>query len=186
VRPSAFMTRLWIFVNGLLLLVASVPPAYAAKNSAPAQVTMIATMPATFALQAGSGTVVGASGTVQTQATGRGELLVRGQLLGHGNRAVLHIPISLAANTRSFVVHAQMQETTGHAIVSLNAPGLMARSLPMRSQRPLAMGIARNHGREFFALNQPLHSVLEIVVENLPAGQTSNFALSLTMRDLAY
>ena len=185
-RPRASIARFWIFINGLLLLMASVQPAHAVKNSSPAQVTMIATMPATFTLQASSAVVIGASGTVQTQATGRGVLLVRGQMIGHGGRVVLRIPISLAANTRSFIVHAQMQEATGHATISLNAPGLMARAVPMRSQRPLAMAVARNHGREFFALNQPLHSVLEIVLENLPAGQTSNFALSLTMRDLGY
>ena len=160
-------------------------PALAAKNSPPAQVIMLATMPPTFSLQAAQASVSGASGDVQSLAQAHGRLLIRGQLHGHGGRAVVRIPLSLAANTRSFVVQAG-GESASHVTVSLSAPELMARRMPLRGQASLAMGLARNHGREFFTLNQPLHSILEIIFEHIPSGQTRNFSLALSMRDLGY
>lgn len=160
--------------------------ALAAKDSGPAQVMMLATMPPTFSLQATQAAVSGASGNVQTQAEGRGRLLIRGELRGHGGRAVVRIPVSLAANTRSFVVHSQGRSLASNATVYLAASEMTARRVPMRGQASLAMGFARNHGHEFFTLNQPLQSVLEIVFEDLPAGQASNFSLVLSMRDLGY
>lgn len=172
---------------GISLALAVLCPvaAFAAKNSSPAQVMMLATMPPAFSLQAAQASVNGASGGVQALAQGRGRLLIRGQLRGHGGRAVVRIPVSLAANTRSFVVQAR-GESPAHATVCLAAPELMARRMPLRGQASLAMGLARNRGREFFTLNQPLRSILEIVFEDLPSGQAANFSLALSMRDLGY
>ena len=170
---------------GVSLALATLCPALAAKNSPPAQVIMLATMPPTFSLQAAQASVSGASGDVQSLAQAHGRLLIRGQLHGHGGRAVVRIPLSLAANTRSFVVQAG-GESASHVTVSIAAPELMARRMPLRGQASLAMGLARNHGREFFTLNQPLHSILEIIFEDIPSGQTRNFSLALSMRDLGY
>jgi len=161
-------------------------PALAGKNSGPSQVMMLATMPPAFSLQAAQASVNGASGNVHTQAEGRGRLLIRGQLRGHGGRVVVRIPVSLAANTRSFVVRSQGQSLASNATIYLAAPEMTARPAPMRGQTSLAMGFAKNYGHECFVLNQPLHSVLEIVFENLPAGQASNFSLVVSMRDLGY
>ncbi len=104
---AQFWPRRW--ATSLLLAGASVLPAQAAKSSAPAQVMMVATMPATFSLQAGQATVTGATASLQVQPSGRRTLMIRGQLVGHGRSAVVRIPVSLAANTRSFVVQAQLQ-----------------------------------------------------------------------------
>jgi len=171
---------------GLALLLICLGPVYAAKNSPPAQVTMVATMPATFSLQAGQSTIVGATGTVQVQSTGRGVLLVRGHLLNRGGRAILRIPLALAANTRSFVVQANMQDGNGRGTAYLTAPEIMARRMPMRGQTFLAMAVARNHGREFFVLDHPLRSTLEIVFTELPSTQSGRFSLTLNMRELGY
>ncbi len=146
---------------------------------------MVATMPATFSLQAASATVTGAGATLQVQPSGRGTLMIRGQLVGHGCSAVVRIPVSLAANTRSFVVQAQLQGNH-RGSVYLGAPGLVARRLPLHGQPSLALAAARNYGREFFTLNQPLHTTLEIVLDDLPAGEAGDFAVTLTMRDLGY
>jgi hypothetical protein len=62
----------------------------------------------------------------------------------------------------------------------------MARRMPMRGAATLAMGMAKNRGDKFFALNQPLHSTLEIVIENLPSGEINNFRIALTVRELGY
>lgn len=159
-------------------------PARAAKNSSPAQVMMVATMPATFSLQAAPATMSGASGTVQAKEAGRGRLLIQGRLIGQGGRAILRIPLSLAANTRSFVVQAE--GASGQASVYLSAPGFLARPMPMHAPASLAMATARDHGREYFALNQPLHSTLEIIFEDIARGQTRDFMLTLSMRDLGY
>lgn len=171
---------------GMGILLICLGPAYAAKNSPPAQVTMVATMPATFSLQAGQAAMIGASGTVQVQGTGRGVLLVRAHLLNEGGRAILRIPLALAANTRSFVVQANVQDGNGRGTAYLLAPGLMARRMPMRGQTFLAMAVARNHGREFFALDHPLRSTLEIVFPELPSTQSGKFSLTLSMRELGY
>lgn len=158
----------------------------AAKNSSPAQVTLIATMPATFSLQAGSATVTGASGTVQVRSTGRGTALISGQVRGQGGTAMVRVPISLAANTRTFVVQANMQHGSARGTIFLNSPGLMARRMPLRGQAFLAMATARNDGREFFLLDRPLQSTMEIVFPNLPSGETSSFRIVVNMRDLGY
>lgn len=175
--------RRW--VTGLLLAGVSVLPAQASKNSAPAQVMMVAIMPAIFSLQAAPATVTGASASLQVQPSGRGTLMIRGQLVGHGRRAVVRIPVSLAANTRSFVVQAQLRGNRP-ASVYLGAPGLVARRMPMHGQPSLALAAARTYGREFFTLNQPLHTTLEIVLDDLPAGEAGDFSVTLTLRDLGY
>ena len=164
----------------------SAVPVHAAKNSAPAQVMMVATMPPTFSLQAVQASVAGAAGTVQVQSGGHGRLLVRGQLRGQGGAAVVRIPLSLAANTRSFVVRALAEGTTSGATIYLESPEIMARRMPMHSSAALAIGMAKDRGRDFFALNQPLHSTLEIILENLPSDRINNFRIALTMRDLGY
>lgn len=161
-------------------------PARAARNSPPAQVTMIATMPATFTLQAAPATVSGAAGSVQSQYAGNGRLLIRGQVRAWGGRAVVRIPISLAANTRNFVVQAVAQHGASPASIYMGGPGIMARRVPMHGGASLAMATAKDHGREFFSLNHPLQSTLEVVFENLPPGQTRTFRLLLGMRDLGY
>jgi hypothetical protein len=161
-------------------------PAYAAKNSASAQVMMVATMPPTFSLQAAQASVAGAAGTVQVQSGGHGRLLIRGQLRGQGSAAVVRIPVSLAANTRSFAVRAFAEGAVSRATIYLESPEMMARRTPMRGSAALAMGMAKDRGREFFALNQPLHSTLEIVIENLPSGQINNFRITLTVHSLGY
>jgi hypothetical protein len=163
-----------------------VAPARAAKNSAPAQVMMVATMPATFSLQAAQATLSGAAGAVHVQSGSPGRLLIQGQLRGQGRRAVVRIPLSLAANTRTFVVQALTEGGASHAIIHLAGPEIMARPAPLLGQSSLAMGLARNHGREFFTLNQPLHSTLEIIFEDLPREQTSSFSVALSMRELGY
>lgn len=169
---------------GLVLAGTYLLPARAAKNSSPAQVMMVATMPATFSLQAAPASLTNASGSVQMKEAGRGRLLIRGRLTGHGGRAVVRIPLSLAANTRSFVVQAE--EASGQASVYLSTPGLIARPMLMRAHAALALATARDHGREFFALNQPLHSSLEIVFENVGREESRDFTLTLSMRDLGY
>jgi len=170
----------------LALASVSAVPAHAAMNSAPAQVMMVATMPPTFFLQAAPATVTGAVGTVQVQGGKGGRLTIRGQLSGHGGRATVRIPVSLAANTRSFVVRALAESASSHATIYLESPEVLARRIPMGTSAALAMGMAKDREGEFFALNQPLHSTLEIVIENLPSGQISNFRIALTMRDLGY
>ncbi|MGE5204955.1 MAG: hypothetical protein ACM3PW_05035 [Chlamydiota bacterium] len=174
------------FAITLALAGLGVLPAQAAKNSAPAQVMMVATMPATFSLQAAPATLTGATGSLRVEGPGHGTLMIRGQLRGHGRSAVVRIPLSLAANTRSFVVQAQLQGGNRRGSVYLGAPGLVARRIPMRGQPSLALAAARNYGREFFSLNQPLRTTLEIVFNDLPAGQASDFTVSLTLRDLGY
>ena len=174
------------FAISLALAGLVVLPVQAAKNSAPAQVMMVATMPPTFSLQAAPATVTGASATLRVQGAGRGAMMIRGQLRGQGRSAVVRIPLSLAANTRSFVVQAQLRGGNRRGSVYLGAPGLVARRLPMRGQPSLALAAARNYGREFFTLNQPLHTTLEIVFDHLPPGQASDFTVSLTLRDLGY
>ncbi len=170
----------------LALASASAVPAHGAKNSAPAQVMMVATMPPTFSLLAASATLTGTTGTVQMQSQGHGRLLIRGQLRGQGGAAVVRIPVSLAANTRSFVVRALAEGPTSHATIYLDSAEMIARRMPMGSSAALAMGMAKDRGRAFFALNQPLHSTLEIVIENLPSGQINNFHVALTMHSLGY
>jgi hypothetical protein len=165
---------------------ASAVPVHGAKNSAPAQIMMVATMPPTFSLQAAPATLSGAAGTVQVQSGGHGRLLIRGQLWGQGGTAVVRIPVSLAANTRSFVVRAFAEGATSHTTIHLESPEMMGRRMPMRGSAALAMGMAKERGREFFALNQPLPSTLEIVIENLPSGQVNNFRIALTMHALGY
>jgi hypothetical protein len=164
----------------------SAVPVHAAKNSAPAQVMMVATMPPTFSFQAAQASVSGAAGTVQVQSEGHGRLLIRGQLRGQGGAAVVRIPVSLAANTRSFVVRAFAEGATSGATIYLESTEIMARRMPMRGSAPLALAMVKDRGREFFALNQPLHSTLEIVIENLPSGQIKNFRIGLTLRELGY
>lgn len=161
-------------------------PAHAAKNSAPAQVMMVATMPPTFSLQAAPATLTGAAGTVQVQSGGHGRLLIRGQLRGQGGVAVVRIPVSLAANTRSFVVRALAEGATSRTTIYLECHEIMARRMPMRSSSALAMGIAKDRGREFFALNQPLQSTLEIVFDNLRREESKSFSITLTMHSLGY
>lgn len=178
--------RLGQLALGLFMLGVCAGSASAARNSSPAQVTLIATMPATFSLQTAQATVTGASGAVQVRSTGRGAAFIRGQLRGQGGTAVVRIPVLLAANTRSFVVQGDMQHGSARGTIFLNSPGLMARRTPLRGQAFLAMGTARNNGREFFALDHPLHSTLEIVFQNLPAGETSSFRIAVNMRDLGY
>jgi hypothetical protein len=170
----------------LALASVSAVPARAAKNSAPAQVIMVATMPATFSLQAAQATVSGAAGTVQVQSGSPGRLLIQGQLRGQGSRTVVRIPLSLAANTRTFVVQALTKGGASHAIIHLAGPEIMTRPAPLGGQTSLAMGLARNHGGEFFTLNHPLHSTLEIIFEDLPREQTSSFSVALSMRELGY
>jgi uncharacterized protein YfaP (DUF2135 family) len=147
---------------------------------------MVATMPPTFSLQAAQASVAGAAGTVQVQSAGHGRLLIRGHLRDQGGAAVVRIPVSLAANTRSFVVRAQAEGTTSRATIYLGSPEIMARRMLMRGAGALAMGIAKDRGREFFALNQPLHSTLEIVFDNLPREEGKSFSLTLTMHSLDY
>lgn len=168
----------------LVVMGTCVASANAAKNSLPAQVTMIATMPATFSLQAASATVIGASGTVQVDNVGRGAMVIRGRLRGQDGTTVVRVPLALAANTRSFVVRANMLGGNGRGTARLTAPELMGRRMPMRGETFLAMGVASN-GRPFFALNHPLHSTLEIVLD-VPRGQTSNFRVALSMQELGY
>lgn len=146
---------------------------------------MVAIMPATFSLQAAPATVTGATASLQVQPSRRGTLVIHGQLLGHGRSAVVRIPVSLAANTRSFVVQAQFHGNR-RGSVYLGAPGLVARRLPLRGQPSLALAAARNYGRQFFTLSQPLHTTLEIVLDDLPAGEAGDFSVTLTMRDLGY
>ena len=165
---------------------ASAIPAHAAKNSAPAQVMMVATMPATFSLQAAPASLTGAVGTVHVQGGGHGRLLIRGHLRGQGGAARVRIPVYLAANTRSFVVRALAEGATPRATIYLESPEIMARRMPMRGAGALAMGLAKDRGREFFALNQPLHSTLEIVFDNLPREDGKSFSLTLTMHTLDY
>ena len=176
--------NLWRWAFGLAVAGSCVLPARAAKNSSPAQVMMVATMPPVFSLQAAPATITGASGSIQVKESGRGRLLIRGRLTGHGGSAVLRIPLALAANTRSFVVQAE--GASGQASVYLSAPGFIARPMPMRAHESFAMAAARDHGREFFALNQPLHSTLQIVFADLAPGQARDFMLTLSMRDLGY
>jgi hypothetical protein len=147
----------------LALACLSAMPAHAAKNSAPAQVMMVATMPPTFSLQAAQASVAGSVGTVQVQSGGHGHLLIYGQLRGQGGAAVVRIPVSLASNTRSFMLQALAEGATSHATIYLESPEIMARRMPMRS--PTALGMAMAKDRRFFALNQPVHSTLEIVIE---------------------
>lgn len=147
---------------------------------------MVATMPPTFSFQAVPASVAGASGTVQVQSGRDGRLLIHGQLRGEGGAAVVRIPVSLAANTRSFLVRALAEGATSQATIYLESPEIMARRMPMRGAATLAMGMAKNRGDKFFALNQPLHSTLEIVIENLPSGEIRNFRIALTMRELGY
>ena len=172
----------------IALALASISPVsvQAAKNSAPAQVMMVATMPATFSLQAASATLTGAGGTVQVQGEGHGRLMIRGQLHGRGGAAVVRIPVSLAANTRSFVMQAVGEGATSRATIYLESSEIMARRMPMRGSAALAMGMAKDCGREFFALNQPLHSTLEIMFDNLPRGKGKSFSITLTMHSLGY
>lgn len=178
------MGHFWRAAMSLAIAGSCVVAARAAKNSSPAQVTMVATMPATFSLQAAPATLTNASGPVEVKAAGRGRLLIRGRVTGQGGRAVLSIPLSLAANTRSFVVRAE--SASGEASVYLSAPGFIGRPMPMRSHQSFAMATARNHGREFFTLNQPLHSTLQVIFEGLARGQARDFMLTVSMRDLGY
>lgn len=174
--------------SAIALTLASVcaVPARAAKYSAPARVMMVATVPPTFSLQAAPATLTGAAGSVQVQSAGRARLLVRGRLRGEGDRVVVRIPVSLAANTRSFVVRAFTEGAIPHATIYLGGPEIMARPMPMRGSATLAMGMAKDRGHEFFAFDQPLHSTLEIIIENLPSGQINNFRIALTLRELGY
>lgn len=173
---------------GLVIAVALAltPPARAARNSSPAQVAMIANMPATFSLQAGQATMSGAAGSVQAQTAGSGRLIIRGQVRGRGGRVVVRIPLFLAANTRNFVVQALADADVAQASVYLAAPGMMARRTPLRGRLSLAMASARDQGHQFFALNRPLPSSLEIVFEDVPPQQARNFSLLLYLRDLGY
>jgi hypothetical protein len=111
-------------------------------------------------------------------------LLIRGRLDGHGGRAVVLIPLALAANTRGFVVQAE--DASGQASIYLSAPGFFSRPMPMRPHASFAMATAADHGREFFALNQPLHSTLQVVFQVLARGEARDFTLTLGMRDLGY
>ena len=182
-RPTQFgsLGRMTIV---LALASVSAVSAHAAKNSAPAQVMMVATMLATFSLQAVPATLTGAGGTVQVQGGGHGRLMIRGQLHGRGGAAVVRIPVSLAANTRSFVVQAVGEGATSRATIYLESSEIMARRMPLHGSAALAMGMAKDRG--FFALNQPLHSTLEIVFENLPREQSKSFSITLTMQALGY
>jgi hypothetical protein len=56
--------------------------------------------------------------------------------------------------------------------------------MPMRGSPALAMGMAKDRG--FFGLNQPLHSTLEIVFDNLPREESKSFSITLTMHSLGY
>lgn len=147
---------------------------------------MVATMPATFSLLAARPTITDASGTVQVQSRGRGAIIVRGQLHSKGGNAILRIPVTLAANTRSFVVQANIREGHGRGTAYLIAPGLMARRMPLHGQPFLAMAVAKGYGREFFVLDHPLHSTLELVFQDLPTTQIEQFSLVLSMRELGY
>jgi hypothetical protein len=182
-RPTqfGFLGRLAI---ALALASFSAVQVQGAKNSAPAQVMMVATMPPTFSLQAAPATLAGATGTVQAQSGGHGRLLIRGQLRGQGGAAVVRIPVSLAANTRSFLVRARAEGATSHATIYLESPQIMGRRAPMRRSAILAMGMAKDRG--FFALSQPLHSTVEIVFEDLPRQQNMLFSIALTMHALGY
>ena len=162
----------------------SAVPAHAAKNSAPAQVMMVATMPPTFSLQAAPATLAGAAGTVQVQSGGHEQLLIHGQLRGQGGAAVVRIPVFLAANTRTFVVRALAEGATSHATIYLEGPEIMARRMLMRGSTALAMGMPKDRG--FFALSRPLHSTLEIVFKDLPREQSNSFSITLTMHALGY
>lgn len=147
---------------------------------------MVATMPPTFSLQAAPATVTGASGVVRIEGGQRGRIHISGQLRGRGGAAVVRIPMTLAANTRSFVVRAVAEEATSHATIYLDGEEIMSRRMPMLGSSALAMGMAKERGRGFFTLNRPLRSTLEIVIENLPSGQLNNFRITLSMRDLGY
>ena len=144
---------------------------------------MIATMPPTFSVQAAQATITGAAGSIDVKGDGRSALLVRGQLRGQGGNVVVHIPVSLAANTRSFVVQAVME---GRGTAYLTGPGLITRRVPLQGQAYLAMGATGSRGRAFFTLDQVLHTTLEIVLNDLEPGQSSNFSIRLEMRDLGY
>lgn len=183
-RARATKSGVWRVLLILAVMGTCAASANAAKNSLPAQVTMMATMPATFSLQAASATVTGASGIVQVESVGRGAMVIRGRLRGQGGTTVVRVPVALAANTRSFVVRATMLDGNGRGTAYLAAPELMGRRMPLRGQTFLAMGVASN-GRQFFALNHPLHSTLEIVLD-VPRGETSNFRVALSMRELGY
>lgn len=182
-RPTLFGTLGRVTIPLALASVGAVS-AHAAKNSAPAQVMMVATMPATFSLQAAPATLAGAVGTVQVQSGGHGRLMIRGQLRGQGGTAVVRIPVSLAANTRSFVVRALAEGATSRATIYLESQEIMARRMPMRGSPALAMGMAKDRG--FFGLNQPLHSTLEMVFDNLPREESKSFSITLTMHSLGY
>ena len=168
----------------LAMAFVSAVPVHAAKNAAPAQVMMVATMPPTFSLQAAPASVVGAAGTVEVQNGGPRRLMIRGHLRGRGGAAVVRIPVSLAANTRSFVVRALGEGATSRATIYLESKEIMARRMPMRGSTALAMGMAKD--REFFALNHPLHSTLEVVFEDLPRGQSNDFNITLSIHSLGY
>ncbi|HSB74689.1 MAG TPA: hypothetical protein VLC12_03515 [Terriglobales bacterium] len=184
--PSGHSGHLRGVAAALMLAVFCAVPAQAAKDSSAAQVTLLATMPPSFALQAAPASVVGAAGSVQVQGNGRNRLWIRGQVRGRGGKAVVRIPISLAANTRNFILQARPEPGASPATISVSSPDLLGRAMPLRSRTPLAMGIARNHGREFFTLDRPLHSTLEIVLEGLQPGEARNIELELTMCDLGY
>jgi|SRR5579871_2106360 len=159
-------------------------PAQAARNSNPAQVMMVATMPASFSLQAQPAALMGASGSVQVTGAGRNYLVIHGRTLGQGANAVVSIPIQLATNTQSFVVQARMEGGTGAEMIRLHGTRIMGRARPMRGETNLAMGVAGSH--EYFALNHPLHGSLEIYLGRLPAGQERTFQILLSVRDLGY
>jgi len=99
---------------------------------------------------------------------------------------VVRIPVSLAANTRSFVVRALAEGATSPATIYLEGPEIMARRMPLRGSAALAMAMAKDRGSEFFALNQPMHSTLEIVFEDLLRQQNKSFSIALTMHALGY
>jgi hypothetical protein len=185
VEPRQF-SSLGRLAMALAMAFVSAVPVHAAKNSAPAQVMMVATMPPTFSLQAAQASVAGAAGTVQVQSAGHGRLLIRGHLRGQGGAAVVRIPVSLAANTRSFVVRALAEGATSPATIYLEGPEIMARRMPLRGSAALAMAMAKDRGSEFFALNQPMHSTLEIVFEDLLRQQNKSFSIALTMHTLGY
>lgn len=185
VQPRQFST-LGRLAIALTLGSVSAVSVHAAKNSAPAQVMMVATMPPAFSLQAAPAHLSGAVGTVQVQSGGPGRLLLRGHLRGQGGAAVVRIPVHLAANTRNFVVRALTEGAPPGATIYLESPEIMAKRMPMRGAGALAMGLAKDRGREFFALNQPLHSTLEIVFENLPREQSNDFNITLTIYSLGY
>jgi hypothetical protein len=184
VARSSQLGTLGCLATAIVLACVTAVPLHAAKNSAPAQVMMVATMPATFSLQAAAATLTGAAGTVQVQSAGHGRLLIRGQLRGQGGAAVVRIPLLLAANTRNFMMRSVAEGATSHATIYVESPEIMGRRMPLRSSAALGIGMAKERG--FFALSQPLHSTLEVVFEDLPRQQTKSFRIVLTMRDLGY